>query len=367
MILCRPIAKAVQDHLLHDGVITVQRISAAAEIIIIAVRRQHIINIIVKSFKRETGPQLVALRRMVEHHVQDTLNPVFIQRFYQFFQFRSFPVVLGMARITGIGSEKTDRIVSPVVHHLTSVHDPAVFHLVKLEDRHQLHRIDAQFLQIRNLFLQSRKGARVFHTGRFMLCKSPHVQFIDHQILHRDKRIPVLPPVKHIAHHPRFVESAFLSGAAPYALPCHRLGINIQQHVLFVKQKPLLRIIRSVQTVCVLKFFNVQAKYDHRIDFSHPVMLRERDHRVRFIFHTMEQQQFAGNGAKRVHGKVHSSRQRRGSVQFIHAGTYLKPGDLVHGFHMDISHRREEFLMSHTASKKIIFFFYFNLPLIFLF
>ena len=56
-VVHRPVAQAFQNHLLDNGVIAVEGIAAAAEIIVIAVRRQHIINVIVKALEAEdTGP-----------------------------------------------------------------------------------------------------------------------------------------------------------------------------------------------------------------------------------------------------------------------------------------------------------------------
>ena len=110
-----PVAQAFHDHLLHQRVIAVQRIAAAAEIIISAIRRQHIINVIVKAFKGNEGAVLIALRRMVEHHVQNDLDARICQRPDQLLQFRSFPVVLIGRRIAGIGCKKADGAVAPVI------------------------------------------------------------------------------------------------------------------------------------------------------------------------------------------------------------------------------------------------------------
>ena len=46
-----PVAQAVDNHLLHNGVIAVHGIAAAAEIVVISLRGQQIIYIVVKSLK----------------------------------------------------------------------------------------------------------------------------------------------------------------------------------------------------------------------------------------------------------------------------------------------------------------------------
>ena len=60
--------------------IAVQRIAAAAEIIIPAIRREHVIDPVVKALETEAGTLFIALRRMIEHHVQNDLDPVFMER-----------------------------------------------------------------------------------------------------------------------------------------------------------------------------------------------------------------------------------------------------------------------------------------------
>ena len=55
MVGCCPVTQTLQDHLLHHRVVTVHGIAAAAEIIIKALRRQHIVNIVVKALEGKTG------------------------------------------------------------------------------------------------------------------------------------------------------------------------------------------------------------------------------------------------------------------------------------------------------------------------
>ena len=82
-----------QNHLLDNGMITVQRVSAAAEIIIIAIRRQHIVNIIVKPFETEGWSLLISFCRMVKYHIQNHFNAIIMKCTDQFFQFQSFLII----------------------------------------------------------------------------------------------------------------------------------------------------------------------------------------------------------------------------------------------------------------------------------
>ena len=78
MVGCCPVTQTLQNHLLHHRVVTVHGIAAAAEIIIKALRRQHIVNIVVKALEGKTGTKLIPLCCMIEYYVQNTFNPVCI-------------------------------------------------------------------------------------------------------------------------------------------------------------------------------------------------------------------------------------------------------------------------------------------------
>ena len=160
MVGGRPVAQAFQDQLLDHGMGAVDRIAAAAEIIIAAIGGQHIIDIVVKALQRETGAMRITFRGVVENNIQKAFDAVIVQLPDQLLQFRSFPVIFKGRGIGRVGGEEGNRIISPVIQKRVAVNDPGVFRLVKLEDGHQFHRVDAQIQQIGNLFLQAGKGAR---------------------------------------------------------------------------------------------------------------------------------------------------------------------------------------------------------------
>ena len=144
MIGSRPVPQAFQDHLMHNGMVAVQGIAAATEIIVIPVRCQHIVNVIVKSFEGKAGSSLISLRRVIKYHIQNTLNAILMKGADQFFQFRSFFIIFHLRRVTGVGCKEAHRVVAPVIHHRFVVHHPVISHLVKLKDWHQLHCVDPQ-------------------------------------------------------------------------------------------------------------------------------------------------------------------------------------------------------------------------------
>ncbi len=206
MVVDRPVAQTVHDHLPHDRMVAVQGVPAAAEIIIMPVGGQHVVDIVIEALEGKAGPHLVPLCRMVKDHVQDALDAVIIELLDQVLQLFALLVILRSARIAGIGGKEADRVIAPVVHHLGAVHHAAVLHLVKFKDRHQFHRVDPQLLQIGDLLPQPFKGARIVHAGGSMPRKAPHMELVDHQVLHGDRRRPVPSPVKVILHHPGLVK-----------------------------------------------------------------------------------------------------------------------------------------------------------------
>src|SRR5699024_8577217 len=78
-VICYPVAKAVQDQFLDYRMIAVQCISAAAEIIVFSVRCEHVVDIVVKTFKAEGRSHLVPFRRVVEYHVEDHIDLVVME------------------------------------------------------------------------------------------------------------------------------------------------------------------------------------------------------------------------------------------------------------------------------------------------
>ncbi len=162
--------------------VAVQRIAAAAEIVIIPVGRQHIVNLIVKALKAEGWPVLISLRRVIKDYIQNHFNPVFVKLPDKLLKLRSLPVVLFGRDIVGIRGKKSNGIIPPVVKEPVAVLLPGIHGLVKCKNRHQLYCVDSQLLQIRNLLFQTGKGPPMLHSRGGMLGKAPYMKLIDNQI-----------------------------------------------------------------------------------------------------------------------------------------------------------------------------------------
>ena len=124
--------------------ITVQRVAAAAEIIIVSIRCEHIVDFVIKSLKTEHRTFLISLGRMIKYHVEDHFDAIFMKILDQFLELPSLMIPAVPGGIAGVRGKKTYRIISPVVEQLLAVHLAGVCQLIKLKDRHELHGIDPQ-------------------------------------------------------------------------------------------------------------------------------------------------------------------------------------------------------------------------------
>ncbi len=278
--------------------IAVQRVPAAAEIVIIPVRRQDIIDVIVDAFERETGAVVIPLRRVVEHHIQDDLDSVLLQFIDQLLQLVPLVIVLHYGGIARVGGKEADRVVSPVVVELFPVHHPGVLHLIKLKDGHQLHRVDPQVLQIGNLLAQALIGPLGRHPGGLVLGEPSHMHLIDHQILQRRLQLLDLPPVKIILHHPGVIYEilSVLRTLSPVPLPGHGLRVGIQQYIVLVEKLPLRLIVRAVQLESVFELLDIEPEHQHRVRVPDTVGFRifQLGERLRLLGPEQQQRTFRG-------------------------------------------------------------------------
>ena len=155
---------------------------------------------------------------MIEHHIQDDIDSVGMQRADEMLELGSFIIFLFFGGITGIGRKEADRIVSPVIDQLIFIDQPCVAHLIKFKDWHQFYSIDPQFFQIGNFFLQSPECAGTFDAGRGILRKSSDMEFVNDQILHGNLCVTAVSPVKVVVCDTGAVAVRSMIDTAPVAL-----------------------------------------------------------------------------------------------------------------------------------------------------
>ena len=74
VIVDRPVPQTLHDQFLDDRMIAVDGIPAAGEIIVIPIRRQHIVDVVVEPLEGYERPVFISLRGMVENHIQNDLD-----------------------------------------------------------------------------------------------------------------------------------------------------------------------------------------------------------------------------------------------------------------------------------------------------
>eukprot|EP00955_Chlamydomonas_euryale_P107561 365778-Chlamydomonas_euryale.AAC.21 len=74
VVLLYPVLEAVDDELAHRWLVAVEGVAAAAVVVVLATACKHVIYAIVEAAHGKCGALLVALCRVVEHHVQDDLD-----------------------------------------------------------------------------------------------------------------------------------------------------------------------------------------------------------------------------------------------------------------------------------------------------
>src|SRR4029078_4733050 len=115
VILCDPVAKALDNKVAHDRVIAVESIAAAAEVVVKALRRKHVIGLIVQTAERDGRTVLVAFSRVIEHDVENDFDAVAMQLVDHGFAFVGLEAELSGGSVAGVGGAEGDRVVTPVV------------------------------------------------------------------------------------------------------------------------------------------------------------------------------------------------------------------------------------------------------------
>ena len=76
MHFAHPVAQAIQDHAAHDGVVGIQGIACAGEIVIImaVVLFEQVVSAVFDAFEGKGGPFFIPFASMIEDDVEDDLN-----------------------------------------------------------------------------------------------------------------------------------------------------------------------------------------------------------------------------------------------------------------------------------------------------
>ncbi len=180
MHLLHPVAETVDDQPADDGMVGVERVAAAG---VVGVPRvlpfEHVVGAVAEPAETDRRAALIALRGVVEHDVEDDLEPGPVERLHHVAELVDRPERILPRAERRVGREERHRRVAPVV----DVSGRAV-ERVELEDRQQLDGGHAEILQVRDLLDDPGIGAAgVFGQARArMPGEAAHVHLVDDRL-----------------------------------------------------------------------------------------------------------------------------------------------------------------------------------------
>ena len=118
--VAHPVAQRVHDQLQGQRVGSVEGVAGPRRVEVVAgvAGHQAVVRRVVQPPETEGGTELAALGRVVEHHVEEHLEPGGVQGRHHGLELLHLPASLagpGQRRVAVVGGEKTDRVVAPVV------------------------------------------------------------------------------------------------------------------------------------------------------------------------------------------------------------------------------------------------------------
>ncbi len=257
-----PVAERVEDHAPHERVVARERVPAPREVEVLRlVVLEEVVDRVLDPAKRDGGPALVALARVVEDHVEDDLDPGLVHGLDHVAEagevLHALPV-LGV--VAAVRREVADRVVAPEVRQaLARVGvDPRVLVLVELVDRQELECRHAEILEVRDLLDEGVEGARVLRLRRRVAREAADVRLVDDRVRgvnvrRRDAFPVVVGEVHDEALHGRLAVVVWTRGLVPRpVLPVNDAqGVGVEEDLLHVEAVPVPGLMGSVDAIGV--------------------------------------------------------------------------------------------------------------------
>ena len=205
MVLSHPVVEAIEHEGTNHRVIAVERITAPRVVRVAPVGVEHVVGLVIKPTEGDRRAALIPLGRVIENHIQDHRDTSGMQCLDQVLELGDLRAVVPCGRVAALGGVKANRAIAPVVAEcITGLGvDPLGLPLVEFKDRHQLHAVHPDGLEVGDLLDHPLIGPRMANSGGDMPGESPHVHLVDHQILNREINGTVVSPVEVLVRHPR--------------------------------------------------------------------------------------------------------------------------------------------------------------------
>ena len=191
-----PVAQAVHDQLQHLRALHVERVAAAGEVRVVphVVGNQAIVRDVVDPLERQRRAHLIALGRVVVDDVEDHLEAGGVQRAHHALELAHGARGRSRRGEPPLRRKVAEAVVAPVLGE-SFLLEVAIARVMM--HGHQLHRGDAELAQV----LQRRLGrerlvgsAQMLRNGRMELREAAHVHLVDHRVVPRCARRPILSP-----------------------------------------------------------------------------------------------------------------------------------------------------------------------------
>ena len=311
MVFGRPVAQAIEHEIAHHRMVAVERVAAPAEVAVVTVRREQVVGLVVQPAEGNGRAPLVALRGVVEDHVEDHLNTLGMAGLDQVFEFVHLAPLHSARRIARLGCMESHRAVSPVVAKpFARVRiGMVVLVLVELENRHQLDAVDAERFEVGELFAQSVERSRVDDPRRCMPGEAADVQFVNDQLFDRQIERPVVFPIEVVLRNASAVRENIAAAhrGAERLASADGAGERVEQDDAAVEAVPGLGVARAVHTETVFDGMGVEVVDGHGIHIANAEFRRERNLGEGSLCAHFEEDQRAVGRVRGKNGEIDSS------------------------------------------------------------
>ena len=196
--LVDPVAQRVHDQPQHARVARVERVAGAREVHVEVrvVGHEPVVALVVDALERQHRAEVVALGGVVVDDVEDHLDPRPVQGLDHALELAHLLAADAGRRVARVRREEADRRVAPVVGQPAVGQERLVGDVV---DRQQLDRGHAERLEVLDRRLRGQAGvgaAQVLAHAGVAHREALDVRLVDHRLVHRRVRRPVVLPVE---------------------------------------------------------------------------------------------------------------------------------------------------------------------------
>ena len=210
---------------------------------------------IVNPAEGECRSCFIFFSRMIEDHIQDNLDPGFVELFHHIPEFIDWPKEASVGAVVPMRCKKCNRLIAPVVFS-----PRRCGMIVKFKYRHKLNALYTKLFQIRYFFYQTCIRSLLFrrNTGIGVFGKAPDVHFVNDGGVQGSIEWLISFPVKVPGvYHNRFktavciVFAEFFGCFAVIGIIHDPAGVRIYKHLCRIEIQSSVWLVCTVYPVSV--------------------------------------------------------------------------------------------------------------------